>query len=75
MSTVGETRLEASGGGGVPGAGVARNEDLESQTQQAEEMKAYDDEEPQAAKAIDVRESERLFNNLESKLASESAAE
>ncbi|UZJ55591.1 hypothetical protein CBS101457_004911 [Exobasidium rhododendri] len=74
MSTVGETPLEGSVGGGAPGAGVARNADLESQTQQAYEMRELDEKDAQASKGIDVHESERIFSDLESRLASESAA-
>lgn len=74
MSTAGDARLEATGGGGAPGAGAARNQDLESQTQQVQEMENLDEKDAQAAKGIDVRESERLFNDLESRLASETGA-
>lgn len=65
MSTA--TGLDATRGG------VARGEDLESQRQQVKGMNASDEQEvPHAAEPINVKESEQMFQDLESRLVSES---
>lgn len=67
MSSTAATGIDATSGG------VARGEDLESQRQQEKGMSALDVKEtPLAAEPIDVKQSEKMFQDMESRLASES---
>lgn len=64
MSLVGNNKMEVKGTG----------QDIEAQKHQANELNVEDDSHDGPAKSIDVKQSEQMFHDMESRMASESGA-
>jgi hypothetical protein len=64
MSLVGDNTMEVKGSG----------QDVEAQKQQAKELNVADDSHDGPTKSIDVKQSEQMFHDMESRMASESGA-